>query len=134
MGKQARINNRKLQEQAAMAQDLTGLQHRPVMVAGVEVRQVMLQMNIGQVPGAAVIFHMQNGDHHGPCVVDVVGALQLIAGVAGVLAGPPQSIADPGHDSEPTSPDADGVHAQDSPETAAAILAERAAASGIILA
>ena len=87
MSKQSR-EQRRLAEQAAMAQDLSDITVRQFLVAGIEIQPVGIRTQFGPTQGVAVIFHMKDGTTHPPAIIDVIGAMQLMAGVSGVFAGP----------------------------------------------
>jgi hypothetical protein len=123
MGKKARID-RRLAEQAAIAEDLSDLTVRQYLTAGIEVQPVGIRTQFGPTQGVAVIFHMKNGESHQPAIIDVVGAMQLIAGISMIFAGT-QGASPP---EPPVGPDAD------SPAEATPTSAETTTtASGLIL-
>jgi hypothetical protein len=99
MGKQAR-EARRLAEQAGIATDLSMLQTRPFLLAGVEIAQVNMMTPLGNSPGAKVIFHMQNGDVHPPIILDPIAALNVIASIASTILGHP-APGTPGANTEP---------------------------------
>ena len=86
MGKAAR-EQRRLQDQAQIAHDLSMLQVRPFILAGMEVRSVNMMTQLGKTPAVEVIFHMQNGDVHQPIVMDPPTVINLIAAITTNLLG-----------------------------------------------
>jgi len=95
-----------------MAQDLSDLTVRQFLVQGIEVQSIGIQSQFGPTQGVAVIFHMKDGTSHPPAIIDILGAVRLIAGVSGVFAGPqgpaaPEPLAvaaDSTTDDDATSP------------------------------
>ncbi len=87
MGKASR-EQRRLQEQAAIAQDLSMLQTRPFLIAGVEVNPLGMMTPLGKTPGVEVIFHMQNGEKHQPIILDPIAVINVVAAItSGLLVG-----------------------------------------------
>lgn len=103
MGKAAR-EARKLAEQAKLATDLNALKSRPLLLAGLEAMPVGIVTQYGPTIGAQLTFHMQNGDTHGPIILDAITAMTVIAAITTTLTQGRPGPEPPGPaEAQPTS-------------------------------
>lgn len=119
MGKASRQQRQEFERQQQLATDLSIMQVRPYLLAGIQVDAVDMMTPMGKTPGCRITFHMQNGDIHNPILIDPILGYQIIAAIATAISNP-QGLAAPAPlaPSGVTPPDHDGSVGDETPVTA----------------